>query len=370
MPTKEEVFAAKKILSTHLLAAAVRNNVLARHYTTRMRDAVVNVGANVHAVGVGRKLVNGRPTNTFAVRLYVTQKFAESAIPPRDLVPKQLEGIPTDVIESPPAFILRPRQKTAVRATPAAASEKSGPPATAAAANCTDDRQRRQRPLVAGISVAHRDVTAGTIAYFCRSTRPGDNPDDVFVLSNNHVLANVNIAAVGDEILQPGPADGGLPADQIGTMHRFVRIRLGGDVANKVDAAIARLGPDAGHRLNVCRIGKVTGTNTAVEEMRVRKHGRTTGLTEAVVTDESVDSVVGMDHNDPSVVALFEGQLRIEGVQSGAVVGLGGDSGSLVVSRGDRRAVGLYFAGPDNGIYGLANHIGDVLDQLQVELIV
>lgn len=334
-----------------------------------MRDAVVNIGANVHAVGVGRKVVNGEPTDELAVRIYVLQKLAVSAIPPRDLVPEALEGIPTDIIESPPAFIQQPRKKTEVAAVPAAASEGSARPVVAAG-NCTDDRRRRQRPLVAGISVAHHDVTAGTIGYFCRSTRHGDSPDDIFILSNNHVLANVNQGLVGDDIYQPGPADGGTHGDLVASLHRFVRMRIGGDVANRVDAAIALLPAGEQPGASVCGIGKIDGTDNADEEMRVRKHGRTTGFTEGVVTDISVDSLIGMDHNDPEVVALFQGQMRIERAGASAVFGLGGDSGSLVVSKTNRRAVGLYFAGPESGVYGLANHISDVLSQLEVELII
>jgi hypothetical protein len=344
-----------------------------------MRDAVADVGSNVHAVGVGRKLVNGEPTDTLAVRIYVAQKYAASAIPPRDLLPAQLDGIPCDIIESPPAFIQKNRgkvgakaaRKASVKAAPAAAGERAGEDApVAAASNCTDDRRKRQRPIVAGISVAHRDVTAGTVAYFCRSTRHGDNPSHVFILSNNHVLANVNEAAEGDDVYQPGPADGGTASDHAAELHRFVRMRLGGDVPNRVDAAIARLLPGVNHNLSICGIGSVTGTDRAVEEMRVRKHGRTTGLTDGVVTDDAIDSIVGMDHSDPSVVALFQNQMRIERTGSSTVFGLGGDSGSLVVSRDNRRAVGLYFAGPESGLYGLANHIGDVLDQLQIELMI
>jgi hypothetical protein len=387
MPSKEELLEAKQLLSARLLAAGVRSRVLSRGFTTRMRDAVADVGANVHAVGIGRKLVNGEPTDTMAVRIYVVQKFAVSAIPPRNLLPESLDGIPCDIIESPPAFIQdrgsRGGGKKAARKGSAKAGRKASTKAAAVAAgaaevedapvaaagNCTDDRRKRQRPVVAGISVAHRDVTAGTISYFCRSTRHGDNPQQIFILSNNHVLANVNEAVEGDDIYQPGPADGGSAADHVAELHRFVRMRLGGDVPNRVDAAIARLLPGVNHNASLCRIGSVTGVDRAVEEMRVRKHGRTTGLTDGVVTDEAIDSIIGMDHNDPSVVALFQNQMRIERTGSSTVFGLGGDSGSLVVSRDNRRAVGLYFAGPSSGLYGLANHISDVLDQLEIELI-
>lgn len=369
MASKEDILQAKEVLSARLLSLGARSGVMSRHYTTRMREAVADVSSNVHAVGVGRKVVSGEPTGDLAVKIYVIQKLASSAIPPRDLLPAQLEGIPCDVIESPPAFIL-PRRKPSVRAAPAPAGRSEDEPPTASAVTCSDERRERQRPFVAGISVAHRAVTAGTIGYFCRSTRAGDNPDDIFILSNNHVLANVNQASIGDEVLQPGPADGGSLTDQIAVLHRFERIRLGGDVPNRVDAAIARVLPTAEHQISICSIGAVTGTERGVEEMRVRKHGRTTGLTEGIITDEPYDTLVGMDHNDPSVVAKFTGQMRIERAGSSTAFGRGGDSGSLVVGAGNRRAVGLYFAGPDNGIYGVANHIGDVLDQLQVELII
>jgi hypothetical protein len=88
-----------------------------------------------------------------------------------------------------------------------------------------------------------------------------------------------------------------------------------------------------------------------------------------VVTDESMDVLVGMDHADPSLVALFENQMRIERVAPHPAVGLGGDSGSLVLSKAKTEAVGLYFAGPSSGEYGLANHIADVLAELQIELL-
>jgi hypothetical protein len=370
MATKKDVIEAKEILSARLLAAGVRHKVIARRTTMRLREAVPNVSANVHAVGIGRKLVDGKPTSTLAVRLYVVQKLAMSAIPPRDLLPKTVDGVPCDVIETPPAFAGAGRVKAAKKRQGSARRTARERRVPIAARTCTSDRRRRQRPFPAGISVAHRDVTAGTIAYFCRSIRPGDTPGDVFVLSNNHVLADVNSAAIGDDVLQPGPADGGTSTDHIADLHRFVRIRLGGDLPNRVDAAIARIRARVAHTVTMCSIGAITGIERGVEDMRVRKHGRTTGLTEGVITDESVDSLVGMDHNDPSVVGLFKGQLRIERTASSTVFGLGGDSGSLVVAADSLRAVGLYFAGPDSGIYGLANQISDVLKELEVQLVV
>lgn len=361
MHSKEEVLQAKEMLSERLLGMGARSRVLARAFSTDMRDVIPELGANVHAVGVGRKIVENQRIDELAIRIYVIQKVAESAIPPRNLLPKDVDGITCDVIESPPAFIQS--------LNPDIVAPQPAPVVNILAANCSQDRRKRQRAFGAGISVAHRNVTAGTIGYFCRSRKSGESPDDIFILSNNHVLANVNQGVEGDEVLQPGPLDGGLSSDLIARLHRFVRIRLGGDISNPVDAAIAKIVPDVDHNLSICGIGGITGTELGVEEMRVLKHGRTTGLTEGVITDESVDQLVGMSHTDPSVVGRFERQLRIERAGASTTFGEGGDSGSLVVSRDSHAAVGLYFAGPDSGIYGLANPIGTVLDELEIELI-
>jgi hypothetical protein len=239
----------------------------------------------------------------------------------------------------------------------------------ASAQACTNERFKRQRPIVAGISTAHFSVTAGTLGYFCRSIRENDDPEQVYVLSNNHVFANVNQAQTGDDLYQPGPFDGGTVADRFARLHRFGQIVPGDQASNRIDAAIGELLPDVKFRLRICRIGKIRGTAQAVESMVVRKHGRTTGYTRGEVTDESYDALVGMDHNDPNAVALFVNQMRIERIPPYPAFGLGGDSGSLVVSTPKAEAVGLYFAGPEGGSYGIANHIADVLKELEIELL-
>ena len=343
MAVSNDLLEAKQALSTRLLGARAAVLPSATVAEFRVSVATANPGANVHAVGVGRKIVDGQTLDTRAVRLYVVQKLPESMLTAADRLPSSINGIPTDVIEAPQAFLNAPA--------------------------CTLNRRRRQRPVVGGISAGHVDITAGTIACFCRSTAPNDNPNDIFVLSNNHVFANVDAASIGDALLQPGPVDGGVAADRFADLHRFASIKLGGVTANKVDAAIGRLRPGTTFRRSICRIGNLTGTTLAVEDMLVRKHGRTTGYTEGIVTDESIDALVGMDHSDPTVIALFENQMRIERTAPFSVIGLGGDSGSLVVTRTGRRAVGLYFAGPDSGVYGLASHIDEVLNLLQITLI-
>ncbi len=55
--------------------------------------------------------------------------------------------------------------------------------------------------LTAGSSIGHYKVTAGTLGGFVRDR------EGVYILSNNHVLANSNKAEGPDPILLPGPAD-------------------------------------------------------------------------------------------------------------------------------------------------------------------
>jgi hypothetical protein len=322
--------------------------------SVRVAQAIATAGQNVHAVGVGRKIVEGRPTTEMCVRVYVAQKIAESLLPPIYRVPPSVNGIPTDVIESPPAFILAGKPKRP-RAKPTPA--------------CNRNRRKKQRPVVAGISTGHFNITAGTLAYFCCSTRSGDNPDDIFALRNNHVYADVNQAQVGDDLYQPGPADGGTAANTFANLTRWVTIHLGGVTPNRVDAAIGRMGADVPRQVEVCSIGAITGAARASEGTQVCKHGRTSGYTEGEVTDESYDALIGTDHSDPSVVALFQGQMRVEAIAPYPAFGLGGDSGSLVVRKEGTEAVGLYFAGPPSGTYGVANHLADVLTELEVQLL-
>src|SRR5688572_18852107 len=95
------------------------------------------------------------------------------------------------------------------------------------------DPTRRRRPAPLGYSVGHPAITAGTIG-----ARVRDALGRVYILSNNHVIANSNGATIGDPAYQPGPFDGGTAADQIATLSDFQVITFGG-ASNTMDAAIA-----------------------------------------------------------------------------------------------------------------------------------
>jgi hypothetical protein len=350
-PTPDLLDAKKQLKERYLRESTAA--VVGRVYELGVSAARQNASNNVHAIGIGRKTVAGKTESVEVIRVHVVQKLPQSLVPIADRIPSEIDGIPTDIVESPVAF-LRPSSLSLIRS-----HQTPNPYAI-----------QRLRPLRAGLSTSHPLITAGTIGYFCRSVRPGDDPTATYLLSNNHVFANVNQATSDDAIFQPGVADGGTNTDTVATLERWMPIQLNSPVFNKVDAAIARLVPGVGFLPSLPFIGSVNGPAVASEELLVCKFGRTSGYTEGYITDVAYDATVGMDHSDPTIFAKFENQIRIEArLPRYAFFGLGGDSGSLVVSKTDKKAVGLYFAGPDSGIYGIANPIEQVLSELEIELL-
>ena len=79
-------------------------------------------------------------------------------------------------------------------------------------------------------------------------------------------------------------------------------------------------------------------------------------------------SLLGPESRIPESIE-GEDQIRIEVAPPHPAFGLGGDSGSLVVTGRGRHPVGLYFAGPPSGDYGVANPIDSVLAVLGITLL-
>ncbi|WP_369056515.1 hypothetical protein [Kineococcus terrestris] len=225
--------------------------------------------------------------------------------------------------------------------------------------------QRRVRPLHPGLSIAHEDVTAGTLGAFVRI----EGSDGVYALSNNHVLADSDRAALRDAVLQPGPADGGGARDRVGQLARAVPLEAGG--GNAVDAAIALL-EDVGDGDwdPTYPVGRLVGWAEPDDEVPVEKVGRTTGWTTGRISAIELDDVA-VEY--PVGVVSFDGQVEVTG--SGGPFSAGGDSGSLVYRPDTRQAVGLLFAGSERGGEdgtGLTfcNPIGLALERLGATLLV
>lgn len=224
------------------------------------------------------------------------------------------------------------------------------------------------RPVHIGVSTGHPNITAGTIGCRVKDNSSGT----LYLLSNNHVYADENKASIGDNVLVPGPYDGGKnPRDAIGTLTDFVPIVFSRRANNTIDAAIALLDmvdldgdevkespavlndtPDGGYGIPSSAMAN------AYVGQPVQKYGRTTKLTEGSVYAINATVNVGYD----SGVARFVNQIII----TPGTFSDGGDSGSLVVTYPEKNPVGLLFAG--SSTITVANPIGAVLDAFGVSV--
>ena len=190
------------------------------------------------------------------------------------------------------------------------------------------------------------ECSAGTIGcVVMKGTTP-------YFLSNNHVFARENAAAIGERIDAPGRYDGKpkcARTPQLGTLAAFQKINFGG--TNTIDCAIAA--PSAGVSYTCAEAGGYTPSTTTVAAsvgLAVKKTGRTSRLTHGTIQAINVTVNVGY----LSGTATFTGQIMTSGkfIKSG-------DSGSLMVTETGNNPVGLCFAGGSGGSF--ENPIGPVL---------
>lgn len=336
----------------------------------------------VVGVAIGFRSYKERATDQLAVSVLVEQKKPVEALGTDDLVPQQVNGMRTDVVEVG-------RLEAHV-----------------------DPRERFRPNIPAGASIGHYMVTAGTLGAVVFDRNTGEP----LLLSNNHVLANSNDAVIGDAILQPGPTDHGVrPDDVVAKLHRFEKLRFYSDYGqgpapptttppllpvggcdivelfvnvgnalakingsdkrlasvpaptaqsadapifpNQVDAALARPNNPMIFQQDIATIGRPNGIKKPQLGMPIRKFGRTTGYTEGtiVLMNATVDVSYGENKQ-----ARFAGQVITTPMSQG------GDSGALIIEGGSLQAVGLLFAGSRRATIFTPMQV--VLDVMDVKL--
>lgn len=285
---------------------------------------------NVVGVGVGEKTTEGRLEGVLAVKFFVRVKYSEDELSKKDLLPKTISGLPVDV-------------------------EETGTFRAFAMPN----PRKRIRPAQPGSSIGFADpngqfVMAGTFGALVKK----DN--NLFILSNNHVIADENRLPLKSDIFQPGLLDGGkIATDKIAKLSKAINLVPG--VFNKVDAAIAQVNKKSEVSNSILFIGAPKGTQKAVLDMRVHKFGRTTSYTVGRVVSIDTDVKVAYDTGEFN----FSDQIIIVGANATSFSD-SGDSGSLILERSTQKAVGLLFAGSKS--HTIANHISDVLSALKINL--
>jgi hypothetical protein len=293
----------------------------------------------ISGVAVGKKMVNGIPTNEDSIMVFVTKKVDKDTITKygvsSDVVPDEIDGIPTDIIE---VGDIRPQLGF----------------------------KDKVRPVKPGYSISHGKVTAGTLGGFFY-----DRDGDVVALSNFHVLTDDGKSKIGDIIYQPGTADtrenlafkGWKNPYQsfpyIGTLKKFHRLSTRGTFTH--DSAIAKIYPelfDSGLvDLEYPEINKKLGGFGSVKPRDViYKCGRTTGFTSGNVI--ATNGEFSIDYG--------VGTVKFKNVILTNAMSQGGDSGSVAFDS-NMNMVGLLFAGSQK--VTLYNDIKDVVDFYGLKLI-
>ena len=233
------------------------------------------------------------------------------------------------------------------------------------------------------------DCCGGTLGALLR-----DQTGEQYILSNNHVLAESDQAAIGDSIVQPGLIDrncdqnAGRPVAALryvvplATTETNVDAALAEVNAGTVDPAgsILQFGTQgSGANGGLGAAAPAAGPGEAVTPalfspdsppLMVAKSGRTTGLTcstiDAISLSIEVDYYKDCAETQPYYRKTFANQIGI----AGDGFSDSGDSGALIVNAGNAEPLALFFAGgtDDNGGgFSVASPIQDVLAALDAE---
>ena len=316
----------KKDLNTcrYTKARALVSALKTRHWT------LFNQDNNIVGASFGRRTAHGVITDEPALVIYVVRKVSRNYLPLSRLLPRRMyiggDYVEVDVVETGPLYPLT--------------------------------FNGRERPATLGISIGNaNEASAGTLGALVI-----DNTDKAqCILSNNHVMARQNAAALGEMIVQQGVFDGGSsPADDIATLKRFVTINatgnttdcaiaeiLKGSVINQVHNNIISVAsldhPAVGllfagscnrtimnpiaNVLSQLNISFPTGGSIASADigMNVEKVGRTTEYTSSTILEVDATVTIAYDFGN----ATFDNQFTTAWMSDA------GDSGSLVYKGGE-----------------------------------
>ncbi|MEJ3750509.1 hypothetical protein WEI85_45540 [Actinomycetes bacterium KLBMP 9797] len=247
----------------------------------------------VTGVGIGAKVVEGRPTGQVAVTVFVEEKLPRTSLTAAELLPPEVDGVPTDVL------MLR---------DPQLAAEPIGAKHPDEGVYVDDERHR---PITGGMAIRGNVVEnqLGTIGCLLHAANePPGAAANVYALTCHHVIANVSPLYNGDKIfglrVDDEPTVGKTICGQNdlkmhSTCCRGVFGRYaGGEEDVEWDAAVVRLDGGTGYRYDMRRASVPatgepgdddvavagvaplpTDQQLATHSYLVRKRGVATGLT-------------------------------------------------------------------------------------------
>lgn len=300
---------------------------------------------NITSVGIGYKVVDGKPTDELALQFTVGEKIA-----PEGLEAVGTRPIPESITVNGMTFATDVLERD-FQVHPVAVATEAKP-----------DRKRRLDPMMPGVSIANVHETAGTLGCLVKENAGGETR----VLSNWHVLHGGE-GKIGDPITQPGSFDDNRVSDnRCGALVRSF-LGLAGDcaIASIDGRAATEETLDLG--VSVRQIGDPELGD------RVVKSGRTTGVTHGTVTRVHTISKLSYKGQGEQQIGSFEIGPDPERPAENAEISMGGDSGSAwmasdAAGEASEMMLGLHFAGEtaDEPEHALACYASSVFEKLEI----
>ena len=291
---------------------------------------------NVIGTGVSMKFKSGEVLDQPCIVIHVTKKIPNMR---EGVVPAFIDGWPTDVIE----MDIPRAQGTFIEP---------------------------ECPLQPGNSIKHialpETSLGGTLGCLVRDLSPESKShtlhdkspfSDILLLSNNHVIANDNIAKPGDPIFHHFTRP-----HHSAYLTRWINIEKPPHV-NEVDAAVAK--PIVPVDPDILEIGIPKGIRNPAVGDSVKMTGAMSGKTSGTV--EAIDEEVSVDTKSHLGIVKYSHCIITSEMSKG------GDSGSLLLddigppsSPKNNNGVGLHFAGSNRGCN---LNLRRVLNLLNVDLV-
>lgn len=304
----------------------------------------------VVAVDIAEKETDGKKTGELSIVVFVEQKKPTGKLAKGAVIPKEIDGIKTDVqelvIELQPAY----RQLDDVELL----VDTGDYPTLAGGIGIGPRRSVFLSPP--DVPAAGNYVFVGTLGAMVRDRASGAT----MAMTNFHVACVNNTWSVGDRQVQPSLVDGGSPSGEFGSLTRAT-------LSDLVDGSVITVDAAQPWSPSVTGIGDVAGSTAATVGMPVQKRGRTTEHTFGTVA--STDFTVSINYGSDVGPHTLHHQIRINtDTTRNPRFSDHGDSGSVVQDM-SRNVVGLLFAGSNDGSMTFANPIQAALDELGVDLL-
>ena len=304
----------------------------------------------VHLVGVGGRERDGEPTGQLVLKVFLEKKRKPEDINPSEMIPAEIDGLPTDVVETAPFKL----------------SAAPGKPPLPAQEAYKQGDFGRERPIKGGTQLGAKGgpPMPGTLGFIARVT--GD-PKRIMAVTCFHAIYPTGVFEMNRKCGQPNPEESSTKC-----CDNKIGLCVAGHYDADLDGALVRVDGGQEWLAEIHQIGFIKGPHTisaaeaATLSYEVRKRGRTLRL-----TGGKVQSIIGNGTmNDPNMPARPHSNTIVvkpnpSDVTTKPWFQQEGDSGAALVNE-QNEITGMLFGRNDDG-WGLAEPIQAIIDKFRTD---